>query len=110
MQTRLKELRKLSGKTQKETAEIFSMQPTVYRRYEAGERNMTLDIALCIAEHYNVSIDYLIKRNEITEENNLTQQERILLRYWKFLSIKQQNRILDEISDYIELDSKAEKK
>lgn len=107
MKTRLKELRKRSGKTQKEIAEIFSMQPTVYRRYETGERNMTLDIALCIAEYYNVSIDYLIEREKTTEENNLTQQETLLLRYWKLLSIKQQNRIIDEISDYIELDTKS---
>ncbi len=59
---RLKDLREDNDKTQKQIAEILSMQLTVYRRYECGEREMPLWAAIKLADYYNVTLDYLVGR------------------------------------------------
>ncbi|MBQ5602039.1 MAG: helix-turn-helix transcriptional regulator [Clostridia bacterium] len=51
-------------KTQKQIAEILNMQPTVYQRYERGERELPLWAAIKLADYYNVTLDYLVERNE----------------------------------------------
>lgn len=101
MINRMKELRKRENKTQEEAAKIFSMQTTVYRRYETGERELKASIAICIANYYNVTVDYLIM-NDKKEE--LKKEEIELLHNWRKLKEKQKTRILEEIEDYIEIE------
>ena len=42
------------------------MHKTTYVRYESGEREIPLNIAILLAEYYNVSLDYLagLKNNK----------------------------------------------
>lgn len=56
---RLKDLRTDKDKTQAQLAQILSMQTTQYRRYERGERELPLEIAIALAQYYNVSVDYI---------------------------------------------------
>lgn len=56
---RIRDLREDSDKNQSEVAEELSMHLTQYGRYERGERELPLDIAVRLAEYYNVSIDYI---------------------------------------------------
>ena len=49
--------------TQREAAEVFEMNPTVYARYEREDRVLPLDLALKIAIYYGVSLDYLACRD-----------------------------------------------
>ncbi len=56
---RLKDLREDADKTQAQVAADIGLYTTTYQRYERGERELPLDIAVCLAKYYNVSLDYL---------------------------------------------------
>ena len=59
---RVRDLREDSDKTQKQIAELLNMQPTVYQRYERGERELPLWAAIKLADYYNITLDYLVGR------------------------------------------------
>ena len=61
---RVRDLREDHDKTQKEIADFLNMQPTVYQRYERGERELPLWAAIKLADLYNVTLDYLVGRVE----------------------------------------------
>lgn len=56
---RIKDLREDSYKTQAEVAAAIGLYTTTYQRYERGEREIPLDIAICPAKYYDVSLDYI---------------------------------------------------
>ncbi|MDO4618254.1 MAG: helix-turn-helix transcriptional regulator [Clostridia bacterium] len=56
---RIRDLREEADLTQAEIASIIHMHKTTYVRYETGERKIPLNIAILLAKHYNVSLDYL---------------------------------------------------
>ena len=56
---RIKELREDADLTQPEMASLLHMHKTTYVRYESGEREIPLNIAILIAKHHNVSLDYI---------------------------------------------------
>lgn len=56
---RIRDLREDSDKTQAEVAAAIGLYTTTYQRYERGEREIPLDIAVCLAKYYNVSLDYI---------------------------------------------------
>ena len=57
---RIRDLREDADLTQKEIAEILQMHKTTYVRYESGEREIPLKIAVALAQYYGVSLDYLV--------------------------------------------------
>ena len=57
---RLKELREDSGLTQKELSEKLFINYRTYSSYERNEVEPGDDFTVRIAEHYNVSADYLL--------------------------------------------------
>ena len=59
---RIRDLREDSDKTQKDIAQILHMNTTVYQRYERGEREIPLWAAIKLADHYGVTLDYLVGR------------------------------------------------
>lgn len=59
MYSRIRDLREDSDKTQAEVAADIGLYTTTYQRYERGEREIPLDIAVCLAKYYNVSLDYI---------------------------------------------------
>ena len=61
---KIKELRILNRYSQKQIAELLEMQVTQYRRYENGERSIPIEVIIKIADIYDVSIDYLVGREE----------------------------------------------
>jgi len=68
---RIRDLREDHDKTQKEIANILNMQLTVYQRYERGERELPLWAAIKLADHYNVTLDYLVGReNKHKQQSN----------------------------------------
>ena len=56
---RIRELREDSDLSQRQIAEIIHMHKTTYARYETGEREIPFNIAILLAKHYNVSLDYI---------------------------------------------------
>ena len=59
MYKRIRELREDTDLTQKQVANALQMHKTTYRRYESGDRELPLNIAILLAKQYNVSLDYL---------------------------------------------------
>ena len=59
---RVRDLREDSDKTQKQIADLLNMQLTVYQRYERGERELPLWVAIKLANYYGVTLDYLVGR------------------------------------------------
>ncbi len=57
---RLKELREQNNKTQKEIAEILNIQQNTYSQYENGQRQISLDFLIKLANFYQVSVDYIL--------------------------------------------------
>ena len=61
----LYEARKQARKTQAELADMLAMNTIVYGRYERGERDIPLSVAVQMADVLNVSLDYLAGRSRI---------------------------------------------
>ncbi len=57
---RIRDLREDADLTQAQIAEIIHMHKTTYVRYESGEREIPLNIAILLAKHYGVTLDYLV--------------------------------------------------
>ena len=66
---RLKELRKRKGISQLRLATDLNTTHNTISRYETGEREPGIDELIKIADYFNVSVDYLIGRTEISELN-----------------------------------------
>lgn len=57
---RLGDLRQDNDMTQQQVANILQCQREVYRRYEKGIREIPVSYAILLAEHYGVTLDYLL--------------------------------------------------
>ena len=60
---RLKELRIVSGTTQKDVADSIGCTATVYSRYEREEREPDIEMLCRLANYFQVSIDYLVEND-----------------------------------------------
>lgn len=56
---RLKDLREDHDLTQQQLIEILGMHKTTYTNYEQGKREVPFELAVRLAEYYNVSLDYI---------------------------------------------------
>lgn len=56
---RIRDLREDANLSQRQIAEIIHMHKTTYTRYETGEREIPLNIAILLAKYYNVTLDYI---------------------------------------------------
>lgn len=57
--THLREVRKSKGLTQKEVAEALLISKDSLSRYERGEQDPRLDVAIRLSKYYNVSMESL---------------------------------------------------
>lgn len=95
---RLRDLREDKDLTQKQVADILYMHTTQYRRYESGERTLSLDTAVALAKLYNVSIDYiadLTDYNDRITESGLSNDEKQLLTYYQKLTAENKARLTE---------------
>ena len=66
---KLKNLREINLKLQKDMALLLDISIRQYQRYEKGEQEPNIDTLIKIADFYNVSIDYLVGRTDNPEFN-----------------------------------------
>lgn len=69
MQTRLKELRKRSGHTQVYVQMQTGIEQALLSKFENGERIPPTETLVRLADHYDVSIDYILCRTDRPEVN-----------------------------------------
>ncbi len=62
---RIRDLREDHDKTQVQIAEYLHMKQPQYYRYEQGYRDIPTDILIALADYYDVSVDYLLGRDEV---------------------------------------------
>ncbi|MCI6771382.1 MAG: helix-turn-helix transcriptional regulator [Oscillospiraceae bacterium] len=94
---RIRDLREDRDLTQKQLAENLFIQLTQYRRYETGEREIPLELAISLSNFYHVPIDYIagISDKISTSETALTAQEFQLIKIFRKLSCEDKNRIIE---------------
>lgn len=63
MNLRIRDLREDADLTQKQIAETLLCDQSLYSKYERGERVLPLDLAVKLADYYQVSLDYLFGRS-----------------------------------------------
>jgi transcriptional regulator with XRE-family HTH domain len=98
---RLKQLRKDTGKLQKEIAKDLGLARSTYVGYETGYREPDLETIKKIAEYYNCSIDYLLGMTNI--KNNDEKKEYIIaVEYMKNnkITLKQLEKIISLIRTF----------
>ena len=64
MKLRIRDLREDHDLTQQTVAEVLMCDQSLYSKYERGERPLPLDLAIKLADLYNVSLDYLVCREQ----------------------------------------------
>lgn len=69
MRTRLKELRKRSGHTQVYVQMQTGIEQALLSKFENGERIPPTETLVRLADHYDVSIDYILCRTDRPEVN-----------------------------------------
>lgn len=69
MNLRIKDMREDNELTQKQISQMLLCDQSLYSKYERGEREIPLKILVTLADHYKVSIDYLIGRTDNPKTN-----------------------------------------
>jgi len=57
---RIRDLREDADLSQGQIAELLHMHKTTYARYETGERELPLNVAVLLAKFHKVTLDYLV--------------------------------------------------
>ena len=57
---RIRNLRIDNGLTQADVARLLNVSQNTYSQYEIGVMRYPLDAVVLLAQHYNVSVDYLV--------------------------------------------------
>ena len=60
MLLRIRDLREDSDLTQREIADYLFCDQSLYSKYERGERDLPLALAVKLARYYGTSLDYLV--------------------------------------------------
>lgn len=61
---RLRDLREDNDLSQTAVANLLHIQQTVYSRYERGFQTIPLEHLVTLADHYEVSVDYILERTD----------------------------------------------
>ena len=64
----LKALREASGESMSEAADALNIAKSTYASYEYGKREPNIEMLTKIANHYNVTVDYLLGREPAPDD------------------------------------------
>ena len=97
---RIRDLREDADLTQKQVADKLFLHLTQYRRYERGESEVPLNIAINIAKLYNVSLDYIAGLSNDKQgltKSSLDQEETLLIKKFRSLNDVYRGRVLERV-------------
>ena len=66
---RLNYLRKTHNLKAEDLAELVGVKRRIIFLYEKNEANPSFEVLLALANHFNVSLDYLVGRSDKSERN-----------------------------------------
>lgn len=90
----LKKLRENNNLTQQQMADILNIQRPTYTRYETGERQPDFELLIRIAQHFNVSIDYLLGNEAKLPEKDTSSLSDKIIEVFNRLDEEKQNTVL----------------
>ena len=64
---RVKELRKQNYLKQDDVGKAINLTIATISRIESGDRSVSMDTLIALADYFNVSLDYLVGRSEVKE-------------------------------------------
>ncbi len=102
---RIRGLREDNDKKQSEVAAALYMKLTQYGRYERGEREIPLNVAVAIAEYYNVSLDYITGLSDIKKtlsSTELTAEERDFVTMLRRLNHFEKGQVFERMNVILE--------
>ena len=67
MNSRIRDLREDADFTQAQIASYLNMSQTGYSKYETGENDIPTAVWKALADFYQVSVDYLMRRTDVRE-------------------------------------------
>lgn len=68
---RLRKVRMSKGFTQQKIADLLNIGLRAYQKYEQGERSPSFDLLVQIADVFDVSIDYLLGRDDFLKTHGV---------------------------------------
>ena len=94
---RLKELREGKKETQQQLSMILNVSQTMISRYELGIAYPEIETLIAMAQHYHVSVDYLLGVSESKlpySKSNLSKKEQEMLFLFKRLDNAQKDKAM----------------
>lgn len=90
---RIRDLREDNDLTQNELCKKLYMHKTTYTNYEQGKHTVPLDFAVTLADFYNVSLDYIAGRTNISSvnKNDFISDEALDI-IKKYMSLSERNK------------------
>lgn len=116
MSLRIKDLRTERHLTQQDVADGTSISRSVLSQYEAGTVDPTASVISRLADYFQVSIDYLVGREDdlgnisLPSQSTPSRKERELLAIFRQMTDAQQNRFLGIGEGMIEGATAAERR
>lgn len=79
--TQIKNLRRSEGLTQQDIANMLGITRGAYANIENGKREPDIATMILLADHYGVTIDYLLghEKEPTVKDDGLTEMERLFL-------------------------------
>jgi len=88
---RLKEERVQCGLTQEQVAESVNVSTTYIGMIERGERSVTLEKLVLLAQCFHVTVDYLLQESVVLTE---TMQDKQMISLWNTATKQERDMIL----------------
>ena len=102
---RIKELRENKKESQQKLAMLLNVSQTMISRYELEQAYPDVEMLIKLAQHFGVSVDYLIGVSESKlpyTKSNLSEQEQQMLFLFKRLSKTQKEKAVSYIEGMLE--------
>ena len=102
---RLKELREGKKETQQQLSIILNVSQTMISRYELGIAYPDIETLIAIAQHYHVSVDYLLGVSESKlpySKSDLSTKEQEMLFLFKRLDNAQKDKAMAYIQGLLQ--------
>ena len=102
---RIKELRENKKESQQKLAMLLNVSQTMISRYELEQAYPDVEMLIKFAQHFGVSVDYLIGLSESKlpyTKSNLSEQEQQMLFLFKRLSKTQKEKAVSYIEGMLE--------
>ncbi|MBD5154322.1 MAG: helix-turn-helix transcriptional regulator [Oscillibacter sp.] len=109
MKFKIRDAREAAGFSQKELAKVIGVAPSTFNGYESGNHDPKSDLLLKIAEACNVTVDFLLGREETTpaDQKNAPSAdksvpgEKQLINLYRELNEEGQEKLVDYADDLV---------